>query len=95
MQLGWWKCHSITFLPVHKGGREGSCLERMREGGNKWCVKGGITASVLLPMNCKLRITQKREIRVIQIIKFSQIAKFKCREICAHQNREINIVHDG
>ena len=31
------------------------------------------------------------EIKVIQNIKFCQIAKFKCREICAHQNREVNV----
>lgn len=50
--------------------------------------KGGITASVLLPMKCKVRITQKREIKVIDIIKFSQNREIKCREICPHQNRE-------
>ena len=33
-------------------------------------------------------VVTKGEIKVIQNIKF---AKFKCREICAHQNREVTV----
>ena len=37
------------------------------------------------------KVTQKREIKVIQHTTFSQNRKFKCREICAPQNRKINM----
>jgi len=37
-----------------------------------------------------LRVTQKRDVKVVQNRKFRKIAEFKCREICAPENREIN-----
>ena len=45
MQLGWWKCHGITFSAAHReegggGGERDLCLERMGEGGNKGVLTG-------------------------------------------------------
>ena len=37
-----------------------------------------------------MRVTQKRDVKVVQNRKFRKIAEFKCREICAPENREIN-----
>jgi len=39
----------------------------------------------------KFCFTPKREIKVIHITNFPKIVKFRCREICAPQNREIKI----
>ena len=47
-----------------------------------------IKRNCLWNVNC---CTQKREIKVIQIWNFRKIAKFTCREICAHENRDLNM----
>ena len=39
----------------------------------------------------KVCLTQKREKKVSQYAKVSQIAKLRCREICEPQNHEINM----
>ena len=72
MQLGWRKCHSITFSALHReetgGGGRDLCHESMGEGGNKGVLTGREVLPpvhyIIFAKSCNLIVAKYAHIKI-------------------------------